>query len=672
MASTTTTLTGATGRALARLIKLVAKTSQTVYDPPDLLANLRHTHPCIVACWHGQFMMLALLHPGDVKVSAMVARHGDAELIGEALKKLNTDLIRGAGAGGRKKDRGGASALRAAMRALHDNASIVMTADVPPGPARRAGEGIITLARMSGVPIVPVAAASSRFTSFDTWSRMTINLPYSKLVFVGRPPIHVPNDADAETLAALRAKLETELNTAMTHAYRLAGADISRATPKSALAAANPPKPGLRLKVYSAGLTALKPAAPLLLSFRERRGKEDPARRGERFGAASRERPKGQLVWVHAASVGETIAALPLINELIAARPELGILVTTGTTTSAELAARRLPPGVIHQFIPLDSVSYVRAFFDHWQPDLAVITESEIWPNLILEADRRKIPLALINARMSPRSMKRWRRFARLARPLFSRFAIVLAQNDKVARTITYLGAPNVVISGNLKIDAPPPPVDSAQRALLEAAIGSRKHILAASTHAGEELMVARAHRQLAETWPKLLTIIVPRHPDRAGALQTELAAEGFIVELRSVTGVPSPACQIFICDTIGELGTLYALSPVAFIGGSLVAHGGQNPIEAVRHGAAVITGPHVHNFRDSYDALFRRKGAREVTDAASLAEAFKDLLSRDDALAAMRKGAEAAISEMSGALRITRDALLPILDAKAGARRAS
>ena len=194
------------GRTLARLISFVAKTSDVAFEPSDLRARLRATHPCIIASWHGQFMMLCQLHPGDIKVSAMVARHGDAELIAEAMKQFNTDLIRGAGAGTRKRDRGGAHALRAAVKALGEQSSLVMTADIPPGPARVAGLGIITIARMSGCPIVPVAAASSRFTSFDTWSRMTLNLPYSKLVFVGGEPIHVPRDADEATLEALRKK----------------------------------------------------------------------------------------------------------------------------------------------------------------------------------------------------------------------------------------------------------------------------------------------------------------------------------------------------------------------------------------------------------------------------------------------------------------------------------
>ena len=331
-----------------------------------------------------------------------------------------------------------------------------MTADIPPGPARVAGIGIITIARMSGCPIVPVAAASSRFTSFDTWSRMTLNLPYSKLAFVGGEPIHVPRDADAETLEALRKDLETPLNAATARAYELAGADLKRATPLDQLAALSPPPPGTRLKIYSAGLSLLRPAVPLLLNLRERQGKEDKARRGERIGFAGRRRPEGKLIWIHAASVGETNAVLPLIDEILKLR--------CGRTRAADnrhndvgracgpaLARTRHPPIRAARC----SANIRPAFSIIGGRIWSIFTESDIWPNLILATAERAIPLALINARMSPRSMKRWRKNARIGRPLFSRFNVVLAQNDAVARTIKQLGAPNVIVAGNLKIDAP-------------------------------------------------------------------------------------------------------------------------------------------------------------------------------------------------------------------------
>jgi 3-deoxy-D-manno-octulosonic-acid transferase len=652
------------GRTLARLIAHVASSSKVTFEPADLKARLRAAHPCIIATWHGQFMMTCQLHPGGIKVSAMVARHGDAELIAEAMKHFNTDLIRGAGAGGRKKDRGGASALRAAVKVLQDQASLVMTADIPPGPARIAGAGIITIARMSGCPIVPVASATSRFKSFDTWSRLTVNLPYSNLAFVGGEPIHVPRNADEATLEALRKKLETSLNAATARAYELAGADIKRATPLDQLAALSPPPPGAGLKLYKKGLSLLRPAVPVLLNMRERQGKEDKARRGERLGFAGRRRPEGKLIWIHAASVGETNSVLPLIEEILNSDTGCHVLLTTGTTTSAGLADQRLPERAIHQYVPLDIPEYTARFLDHWRPHLSIFTESDIWPNLVLATAERAIPLALINARMSPRSMKRWRKNARIGRVLFSRFNVVLAQNDSVARTIKMLGAPNVIVAGNLKIDAPPPPVDHDVLEQLQAATAGRPLLLAASTHPGEESIVAAAHATIAKDHPGLLTVIVPRHPERGPALVAEMAGRGLITERRSLSPAPSRESQIYIADTIGELGTFYALCPIALMGGALIEHGGQNPIEAIRRGAVVLTGPNYHNFREVYAELIRLGGAREVRSADELASMVMTLMSNDAETAKMRQGAEAALSRLGGAMQKTLGALKPFLTA--------
>lgn len=659
-------LSAAAGTTLARFIRFVARTSRPVFDPPDLGDRLFAEHPVIIAFWHGQFMMVRELNTHDAPVMAMVAKHGDAELIGSALAKLGVGLIRGAGAGGRKKDRGGAHALRASVKALADGHSLTMTADVPPGPARRAGEGIITIARLSGRPIVPVAVATSRFLALDTWSRMTINLPFSTLAAASGEPIRVPRDADAETLEALRRKLEDDLNDATRRAYALAGRSHVDATPAGALGSDSPPAPpGLRLRAYRGLSRVLEPVVPLWLRMRQRQGKEIGERRGERYGIAGAARPAGRLVWMHAASVGETNVALPLIRTIGEARPDVNFLLTTGTVTSAEIAERRLGPRAIHQFVPLDSPRYARRFLDHWRPDLAVFTESEIWPNLILETAARQTPIAIVNARISHRSFGRWRRNAGMARPLFSRMALVLAQNERFARWYSLLGARDVRNSGNIKIDAPPPPIDSAELHRLQAATAGRPLYVAASTHEGEDEIVAAAHKLLAARHPGFLTIIVPRHPERAGAIADMLAGAGLSARRRSSGAMPDAATQIYVVDTIGELGTFYGLAPVAFIGGSLIPHGGQNPIEAVRRGAAVLTGPHTHNFTDAHIALGRTKGVLLVKDAASLAEAVSRLVGDAAALAAMTRGAETALAELAGALQRSTDALLALLPQK-------
>ena len=649
------------GRQLAHFVKLVHRTSRIVAEPPGILERLEQEHPVIVGLWHGQFMMASMYRP-DVPVAAMVARHGDAELIGTTMEALGVELVRGAGAGDRRKDRGGASALRGALQCLAAGKSFVMTADVPPGPARRCGEGIVTLARMSGRPILPLAVATSRFIALDTWSRLTINLPFSTLAFVYGAAIHVPRDADAETLERIRMQVEHELNAATVRAYELAGADKSRATPRSADPTIPPEAPGAALKAYRGAMRALHHLAIPVLDVRTRRGKEDVARRAERFGIASGPRPTGPVAWIHAASVGETNAILPVLEELASARPDLSFVVTTGTVTSAGIAAARLGERAIHQYVPLDTPQAAKRFLDHWRPDLAVFTESEIWPNLILSASERGIPLALVNARMSARSQRRWRRRKRIARPLFGRFSIVLAQNPTLARQFGVLGAPRTQAVGNLKIDAPPPPVNEVEKRRLAGLFGERPLLVAASTHDGEEMLIAEAHRLLRRRLPELLTIVAPRHPERGTVIAEELKARGLAVAQRSIGAEPAAATDIYLADTIGELGLFYSLGKVVVLGGSHVPHGGQNPIEAIRLDAAILSGKHTENFTDIYGALRKAAGVIDVSAAEDLAETAFRLLTDEAYRRKIKDNAKRALEDMGGALEKTIEALLPLL----------
>lgn len=652
----------ATSTLAARYLRRIHDGAQIIREPMDFDAAFGTQAPCIVAMWHGQFMMIPAAAPTSVRFKCMVATHGDGEIVSRTLQHFGLGLIRGAGAGLRKKDRGGAKALRAALNALQDGYCVPMTADIPPGPARQAGLGIVTLARLSGRPIVPVAVATSRFRTLNSWSRFTVNLPSAKLAAVMSAPIHVAQDAAPDAMEAARQAVEAGLDEATRRAYALAGRDMAETLPVSAGGAV---AQGLALRAYRAISLGMRPAAGFFLRRRSRQGKEVPERLGERMGHASAARPDATLLWFHAASVGETNAILPLIDEIRRERPEIGILLTTVTVTSARIAASRLPPAAIHQFVPLDSPAFVARFLDHWRPDMALFTESEIWPNFILEADARGIPLALLNARMSDRSYKRWVKMPGLSRPLFSRFDVVLAQSDSLARRLIKLGARKVIAAGNIKFDAPPPPIDAAALARLRDSIGGRPVFLAASTHPGEDEVVLAAHQALKTAHPDLLTIIAPRHPERGASLAGLARAMGLCAAQRSHGAMPQAETQVYISDTIGELGSLYALAPCALIGGSLVPHGGQNPIEAVKLGAGVISGPHWHNFKEAYDALQKAGGCRVVTNAEELAAVGGELLADSAGLAAMRGQAERAISERGGALRRTLDAIEPFLPPK-------
>jgi 3-deoxy-D-manno-octulosonic-acid transferase len=650
---------------LAAYIRLVYATSTIKRDPPDTDAKLFDQHPQILAMWHGQFVLLPKLKPRrPADVRAMVSRHADAEIIGAVLERFGMTLIRGAGAGKRKRNRGGATAMRESLRALASGATVAMTADVPPGPARKTGAGIATLAAISGRPVVPFAIATRRFLALPTWSAFTINLPFSTLAIVIGDPVRVKSEAPAD-IEAGRLAVEQALNKVTARAYRLAGTS----DPLNGQAVV---KPGFTLKAYRTFTKLAVPLVPLILDWRTRRGKEEIDRRPERYGVSSAPRPSGFLAWFHAASVGEANAALPVIDTIMAEHPEVKILLTTATVTSAQLARARLPKGALHQYVPLDNQGFVQRFLEHWRPDLAVLVESEIWPNLVLETKSRGIPLLLINARMSTPSFRRWRRRPGMSRPIFSAFDLILAQNDALAERFAQLGASRALDAGNLKADAPPPPADLPGRRRLAAALSGRTVFLAASTHLGEEDVIAAAHLKMKPKRPDLLTIIVPRHPERGPAIAEQLRGTDLTVSLRSEGALPEPATDIYIADTIGELGLFYALAPVAFVGGSLVPRGGQNPVEPIKLGAAVLTGPNWQNFRDSYAELLRAGGAEEVSDADSLAKAAVGLLSDAEARRLMTSRAETAIAAMSGALPRTLAALAPYLPPKTTLQHAS
>ncbi|MGJ3265590.1 MAG: 3-deoxy-D-manno-octulosonic acid transferase [Salinarimonas sp.] len=418
---------------------------------------------------------------------------------------------------------------------------------------------------------------------------------------------------------------------------------------------------------YRLGVSLLTPAAAGLLLWRRGKGKEDPTRMGERRGHAGRARPDGPLAWLHGASIGETLAILPLVERLT--RRGVSVLVTSGTRTSAQLVARRLPPGAIHQFVPLDVPLYVKRFLDHWQPDIALFAESELWPNFVHALDRRGVPLVLVNGRLSERSFRRWMRAPRAAEAILSRFAFCLAQTPADAERLARLGAPRVAVAGNLKFDSPAPPADPRTVASLQALGAGRPIWMAASTHPGEEEAAIAVHRALSKRYPSLLTIIAPRHPNRGPDIAA-MAQESGLVAVRRAEGMqPDRAVDLYVADTIGELGLFYRLAPVVFMGGSLVPHGGQNPIEPAKLGAAILHGPHVHNFTDVYAAIDRARGALPVNDARALAAALTELLSDPGRMRTMGRAGTAAVEALGGALERTIRAMDPFLvDLRGGA----
>lgn len=415
------------------------------------------------------------------------------------------------------------------------------------------------------------------------------------------------------------------------------------------------------------GLSAVAgPLAGPYLARRMTKGKEDRARLGERFGEAGLPRPAGSLVWVHGASVGESLSVLSLIERLLETHATLHVLVTTGTVTSAAIMAARLPPRAFHQYVPLDHVPFVRRFLDHWRPDLALWIESEFWPNLLTETQRRGTPVVLLNARLSPGSFARWRRLRPLIRPLLAGFALCLGQSAAEADRLAALGAPRVKTVGNLKFAAAPLPADEGELSRLAGLLGRRPRWLAASTHAPEEDVAAAVHRRLAPAHPGLVTVIVPRHPGRGTGIAAALRAQGFTVALRSAGEDPGAATEIYLADTMGELGLFYRLCRVAFVGGSLAPHGGHNLLEPGQLGCAVIHGPELANFRGIADEM-DAAGAAVLTDGeAALAAVVEELLS-DPAQAEGLGAAARRVARRQGAvLDAVMDELAPFLGAPA------
>lgn len=383
----------------------------------------------------------------------------------------------------------------------------------------------------------------------------------------------------------------------------------------------------MNLFMYNGLLWLTSPFVKAHLKSRMAEGKEDPNRFYERYGEPSRVRPEGELVWIHAASVGEAVSVLPLIQALVARREDRFVLLTTGTVSSAKIMEERLPAGAFHQYVPIDTKDAVTSFLNYWRPQVAIWMESEIWPNLINQTSIRNIPMIMLNARMTSSSFNLWRKTGGLAKSLIKKFDYIHAQTDIAAERLEYLGAEKVETLGNLKFCSPPLPFRKEPFKVLKEATAGRKMWLAASTHKGEEAYIAAAHIELRSKVRGLLTIIVPRHPDRGDEIMEKLDQAGFRVARRSRGDAIGPDTEIYLADTIGELGIFYRLVDVVFIGGSLVQKGGQNLLEAARLHCAIMHGPHMNNFEEIVQDMHQGQAAVQVKDGSDLITATYKLL---------------------------------------------
>jgi 3-deoxy-D-manno-octulosonic-acid transferase len=634
-------------------IRFVYRTNRWTVEGSDIPRRLRDEgRSFILAFWHGRLLMIPMAWQRLAPMHMLISSHRDGRIIADAVTYFGVGSIAGS------TRRGGSAALRTMLKHLAAGECVGITPDGPRGPAMQASLGIVNAARLARVPIVPVAFATSRSCLLRTWDRFHLALPFGRGVFLWGEPIEIEPPLDEAGIERARLLVENRMN-ALAHA---ADRRVGRLT-------AQPRRFHLSAAVYRMLTGALTPLVLLYLKRRERRGKEDGARVGERLGFAGLRRPRGPLVWVHAASVGEAGSVLALMQRIREERPQIGILATTGTVAAARLLENRLPDGVQHQFIPLDLPRPVVRFLDHWHPDLAIWVESELWPNLVLQTQRRGIPMLLLNGRLSDSSVASWRHLPGVIRPMLNAFALCLAQDQHQAERFRRLGAPSVASVGDLKAAAQPLAADQAALDEMRRQIGSRPVWLAASTHAGEEEIAAVAHDLVARSHPGLLTIIAPRHPVRGETIVNMLQKKGLRVARRACDEPISNETDIYLADTLGELGLLFRLAGIVFVGGSLVGKGGHNPFEAARLDCAILHGPDMANCAAMAAALAAAGASETVRDAESLGRAVSRLLDDPSLRDTRAARAQSVAAAGSRALDAVLHQLVPWLDPLARAR---
>jgi 3-deoxy-D-manno-octulosonic-acid transferase len=383
------------------------------------------------------------------------------------------------------------------------------------------------------------------------------------------------------------------------------------------------------LSLFYRILTTLgAPFIAIYLWRRRMKGREDTTRFSERLGYASVARPEGRLLWCHAASVGEAASLLALLEKISSTYPSTTLLITTGTVASARMLANRTPPGVIHQYYPVDRPAYVERFIRHWRPDFVLWIESELWPNMLLTIQKHHISAALVNGRMSEKSFRNWYRAQGWARQLLSTFVICLTQTEEDRSHFVALGGKPVRCIGNLKFAANPLPCDEKELGSLRQSLMGRPSWLMASTHHGEEEYALDVHQHLRKHYPDLLTILVPRHTARGDEVAKNVMGRKLSFSRRSMNQNIHSQTEIYLADTMDELGLFYRLSPIACIGGSFVPVGGHNPIEAAHFDCAIIFGPFMRNFSAIAREFIQSHGAIQLQNANELAFTIHRLMS--------------------------------------------
>ncbi|MDW8847878.1 lipid IV(A) 3-deoxy-D-manno-octulosonic acid transferase [Erwinia sp. MMLR14_017] len=406
--------------------------------------------------------------------------------------------------------------------------------------------------------------------------------------------------------------------------------------------------------LYTVLLYLIQPLIWLRLWLRGRKAPAYRKRWAERYGyCAGKVKPDGILL--HSVSVGETLAAVPLVRALRHRYPAMPITVTTMTPTGSERAASAFGKDVHHVYLPYDLPGSMNRFLDNVNPRLVIIMETELWPNMIALLHQRKIPLVIANARLSARSAKGYKKLGKFMQQLLQRITLIAAQNQEDGERFISLGLKRsqLTVTGSLKFDISVTPELAARAITLRRQWAPRRPVwIATSTHEGEESIILEAHRKLLARFPSLLLILVPRHPERFSTARDMTQKAGLSYTLRSTGEIPSGSTQVVIGDTMGELMLLYGIADLAFVGGSLVERGGHNPLEAAAHAIPVLMGPHTFNFKDICAKLSQADGLITVTDADSLDKEIGTLLTDEDYRLYYGRHAVEVLHQNQGALQ--------------------
>ena len=367
--------------------------------------------------------------------------------------------------------------------------------------------------------------------------------------------------------------------------------------------------------------------SPIIIIFRLFKKKEDPKRFKEKFCIFSQKKPKGKVIWFHGSSVGELLSIIPIIEKLENKKDINKILITSSTLSSSLVLSKYKFKKTIHQFFPIDTNFFTNKFLKYWNPHVAIFIESEIWPNMIDNIKKKSIPLVLLNARITKKSFKRWRLVSSLSINYFEKFNLCLPQNKETEKYLKLLGASKIKNSGNLKFSE----LENTNKDKLDKNLknffNSKKVWCASSTHHLEEIICAESHIEIKKKFPNLMTVIIPRHIQRISKITKDLKKLNLNVHHHSSSVKPNKNTDIYLVDTYGETKKFFKVCKTVFLGGSIINHGGQNPLEAARIGCQIIYGPNIKNFKEIYGLLDKNNISFKIKNLSQLTNLLKKLI---------------------------------------------